>query len=137
MQRTGWIAAAVACTMAGIAWAQPKDTIYDETQVPAYTLPDPLVMQDGTRITDADSWRSKRRPEILGLFQAHVYGRTPAAAPKITFEVTSLDAKALGGKATRKEVGSGCRGGHGQTGIILKGDKEPESRVLRATIPGR
>ena len=104
MQRIGWLAAAVACTMAGIAWAQPKDTIYDEAQVPAYTLPDPLAMQDGTKITDADGWRSKRRPEILELFQAHVYGRTPPAVPKITFDVTSVDAHALGGKATRKEV---------------------------------
>jgi hypothetical protein len=104
MQRTGWLAAAVAYTMAGIAWAQPKDTIYDEAKVPAYTLPDPFVMQDGTKITDPDGWRSKRRPEILGLFQAHVYGRTPTTVPKITFQVTSLDANALGGKATRKEV---------------------------------
>lgn len=104
MQRTGWLAAAVAYAMAGILWAQPKDTIYDETKVPAYTLPDPLVMRDGTKVADPDTWRSKRRPEILGLFQAHVYGRTPALVPKITFKVTSLDANALGGKATRKEV---------------------------------
>ncbi|MCY2989372.1 MAG: acetylxylan esterase [Planctomycetota bacterium] len=104
MQHNGWLAAAIVYTMTGIAWAQPKDTIYDEAQVPAYTLPDPLTMQDGTRVTDPDTWRSKRRPEILGLFQSHVYGRTPTAIPKIVFEITSLDANALGGKATRKEV---------------------------------
>ena len=65
MQRTGWLAAGVAYAMAGIARGEPKDTIYDEAKVPAYTLPDPLVTQDGTRITDADSWRNKRRPEVL------------------------------------------------------------------------
>ena len=94
MQRTGWLAAVVTCLMAGFARAQPKDTIYEEAQVPAYTLPDPLVMQDGRRITDADGWRNKRRPEILGLFQAHVHGRPPAAVPKVTGKVTSLDADA-------------------------------------------
>ncbi len=95
-----WIAHA----MAGPAFAQPKDTIFDEAKVPAYTLPDPLVLQDGTRITDAESWAAKRRPELLRLFQEHVYGRTPKAVATITFEQTSLDAAALAGKATRKEV---------------------------------
>jgi hypothetical protein len=106
MQRwiTGWLAAAVGYTLAGIASAQPKDTIYDEAQVPAYTLPDPLVTQDGNKVADADAWKGKRRPEILRLFDEHVYGRCPKAQEKIAFEVTSLDANALGGKATRKEV---------------------------------
>ena len=104
MRHTGWLAAVAAGMMAGIAWAQPKDTIYDEAQVPAYTLPDPLAMQDGTKVSDPNTWRNRRRSEILDLFQTHVYGRSPKAIPKIDFEVTSLDAKALGGKVTRKEV---------------------------------
>ncbi len=106
MQRwiTSWLVAAATFTLAGIALAQPKDTIYDEAQVPAYTLPDPLIMHDGTKVSDADAWRNKRRAEILRLFEDHVYGRSPKAVDKTTFEVTSLDANALGGKATRKEV---------------------------------
>ena len=77
MQRciTGCLAAAATFTLAGIALAQPKDTIYDEAQVPAYTLPDPLIMHDGTKVSDADAWRNKRRAEILRLFEEHVYGR--------------------------------------------------------------
>src|SRR5215510_11997690 len=35
---------------------------YDESKVPAYTLPDPLVMADGKRVTDAQTWRTRRRP---------------------------------------------------------------------------
>jgi len=77
---------------------------YDETKVPKYTLPDPLVMQNGKRVADAEAWRTKRRPEILELFRTHVYGRAPARPKAMTFKVFETDAKALGGKATRKQV---------------------------------
>src|SRR6185295_16873423 len=84
--------------------AQPKDVNYDEARVPSYTLPDPLVMENGQPVADAGAWRKKRRPEILNLFETHVYGRSPAAPPVLVAEVTSIDTQALGGKAMRKEV---------------------------------
>ena len=77
---------------------------YDEKNVPAYTLPDPLVLADGTPVSDADTWVTRRRPEILALFEQHVYGRTPGRLEGIIHEVTSVDHAALAGKATRKEV---------------------------------
>ncbi len=78
---------------------------YEEQKVPKYDLPDPLVASDGTKVTDAQAWRAKRRPEILELFRAQVYGRSPIDRPKnMTFEVFDLDRKALGGTATRKQV---------------------------------
>jgi len=77
---------------------------YDESKVPAYTLPDPLVMADGTRVKNAGTWKNKRRPEILKLFETWVYGRTPAALNTPTYEVKSVDPAALGGKAIRKQV---------------------------------
>src|SRR5690606_5163247 len=49
-------------------------------------------------------WRTKRRPEILRLFETHVYGRSPGRPAGMTFEVASTDSNALGGKAVRKEV---------------------------------
>src|SRR5205807_4062155 len=74
-------------------------------KVPSYTLPDPLVLAGGEKVTDAATWRKKRRPEILQLFETTTYGRTPGGKPKgMTAEVTSVDRKALGGKAVRKEV---------------------------------
>lgn len=85
--------------------AEPAAAITDENQVPPYTLPDPLVAGDGTRVRDAATWRTKRRPELLELFAAHEYGRTPAGRPAaMQWEVTSLDRSALGGRATRKEI---------------------------------
>lgn len=86
------------------ALAFPPDTNFDEAKVGTYTLPDPLVALDGSKITTARAWQQKRRPEVLKLFQTHVYGRTPAWKPKPRFEVTDHDAKALGGAASRKQI---------------------------------
>jgi hypothetical protein len=85
--------------------AAPAPAITDESKVPPYTLPDPLVCADGTPVRDSATWRTKRRPELLELFARHEYGRTPAGRPAaMHWEVTSLDRAVLGGKATRKEV---------------------------------
>jgi hypothetical protein len=78
---------------------------YYEDKVPQYILPDPLIMSDGTKVTDAQTWRQKRRPEILELFRTHVYGRSPISRPKeMAFEVFDLSRHALGGLAIRKQV---------------------------------
>ncbi|HUR58255.1 MAG TPA: acetylxylan esterase [Opitutaceae bacterium] len=85
--------------------ADPAGFNYDESKVRAYTLPDALVLNDGTRVRDAAEWRAKRRPELLELFAREVYGRTPAGRPAaMHWEVTSVDRQALGGKAVRKEI---------------------------------
>ncbi|MDA0837873.1 MAG: acetylxylan esterase [Planctomycetota bacterium] len=77
---------------------------YDESKVPVYTLTDPLVMADGSKVADADAWRVKRRPEILKLFQDHVYGRGPGKPAGQEFDVVSENRSALDGKAIRKEI---------------------------------
>jgi hypothetical protein len=59
----------------------PK-ALYDEDQVPQFTLPDPLILSSGEKVTSADMWMEKRRPEILALFETHVYGRNKVAGPK-------------------------------------------------------
>jgi hypothetical protein len=78
---------------------------YDENKVAPYTLPNLLEAADGTRITSVRAWRSQRRPEIFHLFETQVFGRTPTSLPKPKFEVFETDRTALGGKATRRQVG--------------------------------
>jgi hypothetical protein len=85
--------------------AQPAPPNYDEAKVPAYTLPDPLVCEDGTRVTNATVWEKKRRPELLRLFEEQVYGRAPQPPRRpMRFELTSVVTNALNGQATRKEI---------------------------------
>jgi hypothetical protein len=88
------------------AGAQPPGTNYDETKVGNSTLPDPLVAGDGERVTSADMWKTRRRPELLHLFETYVYGKVPTPTRPIrpVFSVTSEDRQALGGKAIRREI---------------------------------
>ncbi|NQT27391.1 acetylxylan esterase [candidate division KSB1 bacterium] len=86
------------------AIAQPEEFNYDESKVPDYELPDPLVLQDGQRITDPEVWIKTQRPYILQLFEEHVYGKAPAKPENLQSELTSMDHTALDGSATRKQV---------------------------------
>ncbi|MBN1818711.1 MAG: hypothetical protein JW828_15220 [Sedimentisphaerales bacterium] len=76
---------------------------YDESKVPQYTLPDPLVCLDGAKVTDARTWFEKRRPEILELFKTHVYGRSPGKPAEISYAL-QIDNTALNGRAIRKQI---------------------------------
>jgi hypothetical protein len=95
----------VVVTIGAVAQTRPAAPNYDEAKVPAYTLPDPLICADGTKVSDAKTWEKKRRPDLLRTFEEQVYGRAPRKPHGLTrYEVTSLATNALGGKATRKEV---------------------------------
>ena len=86
------------------ARAQMPATNYDESQVPAYTLPDPLTTIAGKKVTDAETWISERRPELLSLFESEVYGKAPGRPEGLHFEVLSEDRYTLGNMATRREI---------------------------------
>jgi hypothetical protein len=99
------VALSVALLPAAGALSQaPPEANEDESKVPPYTLPDPLVLADGRKVSDARMWTGERRPELLRLFETHVYGRTPSGGPRPRFEVVKTDPSALGGRATRKDV---------------------------------
>ena len=84
--------------------AQPEGINYDELKVPKYELPNPLILPNGKIISNKKIWWKKRRPEILKLFEQHVYGKAPGKPENLFFEVTYINKNALGGKATCKEV---------------------------------
>ena len=76
---------------------------YDESKIPPYTLPEPLVLADGSRVGNAATWRGQRRPQIVALFEKYVYGKALDGPQGMTFELRSK-AEALAGIAVRKEV---------------------------------
>lgn len=74
--------------------------------VPPYTLPDPLLNEDGARVLDAASWRGKRRPALLRLFESEVYGLTPIGRPaSLRFVLRQEKKNARDGRATRLRIG--------------------------------
>ena len=98
------LAAVLACTWAR---AQTQTTNYDESKVGAYTLPDPLIFNNGKPVRSVRDWK-RRRAEILELFAANVYGQSPRAPKHISYDVFDIDKTALGGKAVRKQVTIYC-----------------------------
>ena len=87
-----------------ISCLQAQDANYDESRVPDYVLPDPLVNEDGSAVKTASDWEKIRRPEILGLFEQNVYGKVPDGDYIQSNEVLIHEQNALGGKADRYEI---------------------------------
>jgi (4-O-methyl)-D-glucuronate---lignin esterase len=95
----------VGLLLASLGNAQgPPDTNYDEEKVGAYTLPDPLVFNDGSSVRTAADWTNRRRAEVLELFATNVFGHSPAPPRQLNYEVFDTDLNALGGKAIRKQI---------------------------------
>ena len=87
-----------------MAVAQQKTANYDEAAIVPYTLPELLKTQDGRPVKTAADWTNIRRPEVLGLFEKFVFGKTPQNWGKVRFETLSVQNNALEGKAIRKIV---------------------------------
>ncbi len=102
--RASHLLAVFAPILAAAAAAQPADVNYDETKVPKFVLPDPLLFADGRRVADGKEWFGKRRPEILRLFETWVHGRCPAPRVRLRAQTLETDRNALGGRAVRKQI---------------------------------
>ncbi|MCA9217487.1 MAG: acetylxylan esterase [Planctomycetales bacterium] len=83
---------------------QRSEFNYDEAKVPAYTLPDPLVKSDGSKVTDADDWNQTRRAELMELFRSQVYGRRPTTPYTIRFDKTAEIDDAFDGLAVGRSM---------------------------------
>lgn len=76
---------------------------YDESKVPDYQLPDPLVFENGEKVSNLQDWERKR-VETLRYFETEVYGISPAWDGEIKTKIISGNLNALGGMAERREV---------------------------------
>ena len=66
----------------------PNAANYDEAKADVYpTLPDPLMLNDGRRVTSAAMWWKKRRPEIVADFDREILGYTPKHLPGVKWTV--------------------------------------------------
>jgi hypothetical protein len=77
---------------------------YTEANVVDYILPDPLVLADGQKVLDTETWLQKRRPEIVKLFEQNQYGSSPGRPADLSFDVFDKGTPAFDSKAIRRQV---------------------------------
>ena len=96
------------------SWASEAAALPKPADLPAQTsLPDPLVMLDGRKVTTREMWIKERRPELIRLFQHYMYGQLP---PK---------------PARFRQGGASGRGGLRRQGHVERGDVD----VRPAKVP--
>jgi hypothetical protein len=80
---------------------------FDEAKVPSYSLPDPLMLNNGKKVKTAAAWWNRRRPQIVEDFDREIYGRVPTNTPKVNWEVTRTARETIGNVPviTKKLVG--------------------------------
>ncbi len=86
----------------------PNAANYDPAKANPYPdWPDVLTLKDGGKVTTAQMWWRKRRPEIVEDFEREVYGRVPADVPKVAWMVAETVETTVGGQpvVARRVVG--------------------------------
>jgi hypothetical protein len=77
--------------------------LWEESGVPDYDLPDPLLKPDGTKVQTPDEWIQHRR-NILEIFRTQVYGHRPGQPDNLSFDVPEVNGQAMNGNATFKRI---------------------------------
>ena len=95
----------LALLICSLSNAQQKYNVnYDEQKVNPFVLPDPLKSNDGLLVKTKTQWESKRRQEILKLFEDNVYGQMPTSYDSLSFTTVNQNDHALDDLAQLKEV---------------------------------
>jgi hypothetical protein len=83
----------------------PNAANYDELKAnPFPALPDPLLLNNGKKVSSSKDWWKKRRPQLIELFDREIYGRQPTIVPSVTWEVISTMNETEGEFAVVKKV---------------------------------
>ena len=76
-----------------------KSANYDESKAnPFPNLPDALTLDYSQKVTSADLWWHKRRPQIVEAYEHEVYGIIPKNVPRVTWSVEATDKERIGGR---------------------------------------
>jgi len=89
---------------AQLAFAQQFVPNYDESKVPQFTVPDPLMTFKQKKVKNTKDWEKKRRPELMKFFIQNMFGEIPGDLKISSFDVVEESDNAFNGKAKRKQV---------------------------------
>jgi len=112
----------------------PNHANYDEAKAnPFPKLPDVLTLESGRRVTTREQW-TKRRAEIVELFDREVFGRVPRTVPKVTWTVSATDTGTIAG---HKVIGTQLVGHVDNSAYPLLSLDIPATLVVPADAKGR
>ena len=111
---------------------------YDESKVKAYTLPDPLRLANGNAVRDAQTWQRERRPELIRLYEAEIFGRIPKSTAKIAWTTAAPQTKdGAVIKTVTGTIGAAANAPHVNLKIVLPaGARRPVPLILLVQFGG-
>jgi len=75
----------------------PNHANYDELRAnPCPQLPDLLTLKNGEKVTTAEIWWKKRRPELVEDLEREIYGRLPEKTPAVIWTTKITDNEFVG-----------------------------------------
>lgn len=117
--RLKWIWCSLLVFMVVVSADSQTEVNYDEANVPAYELPDPLVnLQTNDRITTVEEWEARKRNTLLQQLEKEMYGVFPGEDLSISFIVNSSQ-PVFENTAIRKEITINIRNTTGEKDISL------------------
>ncbi len=89
----------------GMDFSKPNAANRDEANAEPYgNYPDPLTFADGRLVRTTQDW-TRRRKELMELFDREIYGRQPKRLPKVTWTLVSTSPVTIGTqRAIRKTL---------------------------------
>lgn len=112
--------AAVVLLITVTVCAQPAGFNYDESKVPPFKLPDPLLFSGSRKVKSIKVWEQKKRPETLLLFEEQVYGKIPEDLKMTSFRVLEESGHTPYPNVKRKQIEM----------LLEKGDRELRVEML-------
>ncbi len=85
-------------------YAQEFTPNYDESKVPQFIVPDPLLSFKLKKVRNTKDWENKRHPELINYFAQNMFGEIPGEIKISSVEILEKNKDALDGKAKRKQV---------------------------------
>ncbi len=108
------------CTFFLLPGFAQKEANYDESKVPSFSLPDPLILDNGKKVKSVKVWEKKRRPQLLRLFEEQVYGKMPSDLKMTGFRIMEESEETPYPNGRRKQVEM----------VLKKGDRELAAQLL-------
>lgn len=85
----------------------PNSANFDESKVNSYTLPEPLLLNNGTEVNTEKMWEEMRRAEIVEDFDNEIYGRIPDNVPQVQWKIVSSKDTTIGKYPIKEKTLSG------------------------------